>query len=233
MMKLISSRKIISLLLFELALFSIACSSPANVKKDSALNANSRSPANSPTNQTASTAKGFSKDQVCNLPKAVGGSSALAELGGGTWGKWGDSGGDNDYGCNGGKDSVKLEQQTAKISASYGAFGDVDTLHSVFAKYLALQYGGKTPVEGDLRRQYIDFCDGLAAKFYGQKLSENFKKRLIDESTYSSSDAAGRYSEKIGDGYIDLAAKKEKEVMFTLEVRFFANEADYKKYKDS
>ena len=69
-------------------------------------------------------------------------------------------------------------------------------------------------------------------KFYGEKLSEKFRKGLTDESTYPTSDAA-RYPEKIGEGYVDLAAKRDKDVMFTLEVRFFASEADYKKYKDS
>ena len=155
MKMLLSRRKLFSLFSFVLTLFLISCGSPANVKKGDVSNASSRPPGNSGANQGANTPYGILISQVCSLPKAVGGSSPLADLGGGTWGKWDNSGGENDYGCNGGKDSVKLEQETAKMSAFYGAFGSSDNVHYVFAKYAALQYGGKTPVEGKLRRNIL------------------------------------------------------------------------------
>lgn len=228
-----------SIYLFALIFFLGSCGDPKSEKRDALPTS---SPTNSPSppansnalaNQVTTSARGFSVSNICSLPKEVAGNSPFADLGGGTWGKWGDSEGELDYGCNGGNDSAKLEKEIAKVSAAYGALGRVDTVRFVFVKYTALQYGGKTPVEERLRHQYFDFCDNLSDKFFGQKLPEKFKKRLTDDSTYSSQGAANEYHEKAGTGYVNLKASKNTTAMVTLELRFFASEAEYKKYKDS
>jgi hypothetical protein len=221
-----------------LSLFLVSCGSPGNDQntlppKTPPLASPSPVAQNSPTNQTSSSSTRFSIDNVCSIPQQISGNSPFAGLGGGTWKKWGESAGDLEYGCDGGNESVKLEQATARISARYGAFGDAQAVHYVYAKYMALQYGGVTPVEKPLRQQYFDFCDGLSERLYGKKLPEKFKKRLADESTYSTRDKPSEYQEKVTDGYISLGARKEKEGMTTLEVRFFTSEEEFKKYKGS
>lgn len=194
--------------------------------------ANSNSPANQ--NASASTAQNFTPDVVCSLPKQVAPNTPFANLGGGSWGKWDDSGGDLDYGCNGGKDSYKLAaSDNGDITAEYGAIGGADTVRYVSAEYMAMQYAGLTPDEKKLRQQYADFCDKLSIKFYGVKMPEKFRKRLLDESTYSASGTANEYAEKVGSGYVNLSSNKNKNVMVLLDVHFFSSEAEYKKYKDS
>ena len=191
---------------------------------------------NSPANQNASTlaAQSFTPNIICSLPKQVTPSTPFANLGGGSWGKWNDSGGELDYGCNGGKDSFKLvASDNGDITAEYGAIGGVDTVHYVSAEYMAMQYTGLTPAEKQHRQQYVDFCDKLSMKFYGAKLSEKFRKRLLDESTYSASGTANEYAEKVGNGYVNLSSNKNKNIMVLLDVHFFSSEVEYKKYKDS
>ena len=66
----------------------------------------------------------FATTVVCSLPKQVARNTPFAELGGGSWGKWGDSGGELDYGCNGGKDSITLRKDAdLDITAEYGVIG--------------------------------------------------------------------------------------------------------------
>ena len=126
-------------------------------------------------------------------------------LGGGNWGKWNDSGGNLDYECNGGKDSVKIkEDENGDITVEYGAIGDADVVHYVSAEYTAIQYTGLTQTEKKFRQEYADFCDKLALKFYGVNYLEKFRKRLLDELTYSASGTANEYGEKVGDGYANL-----------------------------
>ncbi len=224
--------------LLTFSVFLVSCGSPGNNQnisppKTPALASPSPVAQSSPANPTSSPSAGFSVDDVCSIPQQISGSSSFAGLGGGTWKKWGESDGDLEYGCDGGNESVKLEHATARISARYGAFGGAQAVHYVYAKYMALQYGGVTPVEKPLRQQYFDFCDGLSERLYGKNLPEKFKKRLADEATYSTTDKPSEYQEKVADGYISLAAKKEKAGMTTLEVRFFTSEEEFKKYKGS
>ncbi len=139
-----------------------------------------------------------------------------------------------DFGCNGGKDSTKLKDDgNVDITAEYDAIGNADVVHYVSVEYTAMQYSGQTPDEKKLRQEYADFCDKLSEKFYGVKLPEKFKKRLLDESTYSQSGTANEYAEKVGSGYVNLSSNKNKTVMIMLDVHFFSSEDEYKKYKDS
>jgi hypothetical protein len=224
-----------------LLLFALSC---ANLKDRQNLNlastpVNSTSPSansNSSANQnaSASTAQNFTPEIVCLLPKQIAPNTPYANLGGGSWGRWSDSGGELDYGCNGGKDSVYIiSSDNGDITAEYGAIGASQTVHYVSVEYMAMQYTGLTPDEKKLRQQYIDFCDKLSVKFYGVKLPEKFRKRLLDESTYSPSGTANEYAEKVGIGYVNLSSNKNKNVMVMLDVHFFSSEAEYKKYKDS
>ena len=242
MINFLSQRNFIFLFSFALTLSLISCSGSKPEEKKTAPSTPSPSTTNStppPLNSNSSSSQitlspdGFSTNGICSLPKEIAGKSPFANLGGGTWEKWGDSEGELDYRCNGGNGAIKLEERIAKINARYGALGGPKSAHYVTAKYTALQYGGKVPVEEQFRQRYLDFCDDLSKKLYGQKLSETFRKRLTDESTYSNSGTANEYHEKIGNGYVNLAARKEKEAMISLEVRFYASEAEYKKYKDS
>jgi hypothetical protein len=179
-------------------------------------------------------AQSFAANVVCSLPKQVAANTPYANLGGGSWSKWSDSGGDLDYGCNGGRDSVELiKDANTDITAEYGAIGAADVAHYVSAEYMAMQYTGLTSAEKQLRRQYVDFCDKLSLKFYGIKLPEKFKKRLLDESTYSPSGTANEYAEKVGSGYVNLSSNKNKNVMVLLDVHYFSSEAEFQKYKDS
>ena len=239
MKNLLLQRNSISLFLLALMLFLVSCTNPKNEEKTTlpppspANSSLSLASSNSSANQVTLSPDGFSTNNICSIPKEVAGKSPFANLGGGKWEKWGEADGELDYACSGGNESVKLEDRIAKITARYGAMGGERTAHYVSAKYTALQYGGKTPVEEQLRLRYLDFCNDLSKNFYGQKLSEKFAKRLADESTYSNTEAANEYHEKAGNGYVNLAARKEKDAMITREVRFFASEAEYKKYKDS
>ncbi|WP_445174955.1 hypothetical protein, partial [Microcoleus sp.] len=131
--------------------------------------------ANSPANQKpeALTAQTFAANVVCSLPKLVAPNTPFADLGGGTWGKWDNSGGELAYGCNGGEDSIwLLDDSNFKILAEYGVIGGVQNAHQVSVEYMAVQYAGLTPAEKKWRQQYADFCDKLSAKFYGVKLPE-------------------------------------------------------------
>ncbi|CAN5848018.1 hypothetical protein BH20ACI4_BH20ACI4_23140 [soil metagenome] len=125
------------------------------------------------------------------------------------------------------------EDDNGDITAEYGAIGDVDVVHYVSAEYTVMQYTGLTPTEKKFRQEYADFCDKLALKFYGVKLPEKFRKRLLDESTYSISGTANEYSEKVGNGYVNLSSNKNKNVMVMLDVHYFSSEEEYKKFKDS
>jgi hypothetical protein len=175
----------------------------------------------------------FATTVVCSLPKQVARNTPFADLGGGTWGKWGDSGGELDYGCNGGQDSITLRKDGGvHISAEYGAIGGAEIPHYISVEYTAFQYNGQTGTEKQLRRQYADFCDKLSEKLYGLKLPQEFRKRLLDESTYSSTDTANEYAQKIGNGYANLSSSKKKSMMIMLDIHFFSSEVEYKTYKD-
>ncbi len=222
-----------SLSLLVLLLLVISCANLDNQENRTSQNSTSSSAnSNAPANQNAS--QSFEASIVCSLPKQVAPNTPFANLGGGTWGKWSDSGGDLDYGCNGGKDTVKiLASENGDITAEYGAIGGKDIVHYVTAEYMATQYTGLTSAEKQHRQQYVDFCDKLSQKFYGVKLPEKFRKRLLDESTYSPSGTANEYAEKVGSGYVNLSSNKNKNVMVLLDVHFFSSEAEFKKYKDS
>ncbi len=242
MKKFLSLQNPSSLSFLVLILFVISCANlkdrknqtspsptPANSTSSSA---NSNSSANQ--NTSTSTTPSFATNIICSLPKQVAPNTPFANLGGGSWGKWNDSGGELDYGCNGGKDSFKIvASDNGDITAEYGAIGGADAVHYVSAEYMAMQYTGLTPNEKKFRQQYVDFCDKLSMKFYGAKLPEKFRKRLLDESTYSASGTANEYDEKVGSGYVNLSSNKNKNIMVLLDVHFFSSEAEYKKYKDS
>lgn len=195
------------------------------------------SPANSdpPSNKTTSSAsQSFAVNNVCSLPKEVAPITPFASLGGGTWGKWHDDGGNLDYGCNGGKGMIKLlASDNGDIIAEYGAIGGKDVVHQVSAEYMAMQYTGLTASEKKFRQDYANFCDKLSVKFFGTKLPEKFRKRLLDEATYSPSGTANEFAEKVGSGYVNLSSNKNKNVMVLLDVHYFSSEAEYKQYKDS
>jgi hypothetical protein len=189
----------------------------------------------SPTleSQSSSISQSFTTNIICSLPRQVASGTPFADLGGGSWGKWGDSNGELDYGCNGGKDSIRLKDDgNVDITAEYGVIGGSQNPHYVSVEYTAYQYTGQTAEEKILRRQYADFCDKLSVKFYGMKLPDKFKKRILDESTYSSSGTANEYAEKVGTGYVNLSSNKNKTLMYMLDVHFFSSELEYKKYKD-
>lgn len=228
-----------SLSLLVLILFVISCANSKDREirtSPSPTPANSASSsANSPANQNpeASTAQAFATNVICSLPKQVAPNTPFANLGGGAWGKWDNSGGELAFGCNGGEDSIWLiDDGNVKINAEYGVIGGAQNAHQISVEYMALQYTGLTPAEKRWRQQYADFCDKLSAKFYGVKLPEKFRKRLLNESAYSTSDTANEYAEKVGNGYVNLSSSKNKATIM-LDVHFFSSEAEYKKYKDS
>ena len=197
---------------------------------------NAASSENLPTGQRieSSITASFAAKSVCSLPKQAAPNTPFANLGGGTWGKWGDSNGDLDYGCNDAKDSINLKADgNVEITAEYGAIGGTNAARYISAEYMAMQYSGQTPTEKELRQQYADFCDKLSEKIYGQKLPAKFKKRLLDESTYSASGTANEYGEEVGNGFVNLSSNKNKTILILLDVHFFSSEAEYKKYKDS
>jgi len=182
---------------------------------------------------SASVPQNFAANVVCSLPQQVAPNTPFANLGGGTWGRWGDSNGELDYGCNGGKDSITLKDDgNVNITAEYGAIGGPQIAHYISVEYSAFQYTGQTPTEKQLRQQYADFCDKLSEKLYGVKLPAQFRRRLLDESTYSPTSTANEYAEKVGSGYVNLSSNKNKALMIMLDVHFFSSEAEYKAYKD-
>ncbi len=242
MRKFLSLQNPSSLSFLVLILFVISC---ANLKDRENRTSPSSPPANSTTssansnssanqNASTSTTPSFATNVICSLPKQVAPNTPFANLGGGTWGKWSDDQNPElNYGCNGGKDSTKLKDDgNVDITAEYGVIGGAENAHQVSAEYTAFQYTGQTPAEKQLRQQYADFCDKLSLKFYGAKLPEKFRKRLLDESAYSTSNTANEYAEKVGTGYVNLSSSKNK-AMIMLDVHFFSSEAEYQKYKDS
>jgi hypothetical protein len=185
------------------------------------------------SNSTDSLTPNFATTIVCSLPKQVARNTPFADLGGGTWGKWGDSGGELDYGCNGGQDSISLRRNDGvDITAEYGVIGGAQIAHYISVEYTAFQYRGQTVAEKQLRQQYADFCDKLSETLYGLKLPKEFRNRLLDESTYSSTGTANEYAQKIGNGYANLSSNKNKAMMISLDVHFFSSEVEYKTYKD-
>ena len=231
-----------------LGVFAISCGGAvgeqANATRPPAARPNSNSPAtnaappagNASANQGTNAfvpMRGFSVEAICTMPQDVVKDSPFAGLGGGGWDKWDDAGGGFSYSCTGGRDSIKLEDVTAKISGRYSALGDQNGVQVVSATYIALQYGGKTPVEGPLRQKFVEFCDGLSRTFYGQPLPEKFRTRLTDESAYSEGASPDEYIEKTGNGLISLSARKEKSDLIRLEVNFFPDETAYKKFRES
>lgn len=172
--------------------------------------------------------------RATNCEDQVAPNTPFANLGGGSWNKWDNSAGELDYGCNGGKDSYKLlEDDNGDITAEYGAIGGADTVHYVSAEYTAMHYKGLASGEKKIRKQYADFCDKLSLRFYGVKLPDKFRKRLLDDSTYSTSGTANGYAEKVASGYVKLSSNKNKSMMILLDVHFFSSETEYQKYKNS
>jgi hypothetical protein len=175
----------------------------------------------------------FATNFVCSVPAQVVPDTPYAKLGGGSWGRWNQSGGKLDHGCNGGQDVIKLKEDgTVEITAEYGVLGGEQEAHYAYTQYTAFQYAGPSPAEKQLREQYADFCDKLAERFFGKRLSEKFRHRLLDESTYAPQGTANQYFEKISDGYVTFSANKNKS-MHLLNVNFFPSESDYRDYKDS
>lgn len=237
---------LVPLLAIALLSFAISCgrsNEPANATRPTTVRPNTNSPAanaappavNATGNQTGAAirAEGFSVENVCTLPQEVVEDSPFSGLGGGNWEKWDDADGGLSYNCTGGRDSIKLEDVIAKISGRYSALGDKASVQVVSATYIALQYGGETQVEGPLRQKFVEFCDSLARKFYGQPLPYKFRRRLTDEATYSESASSEEYTEKVGKGMLSLSARKEKSDLIRLEVNFFPDEAAYRKFKES
>lgn len=175
----------------------------------------------------------FAPNVVCSLPQQVAQRTPFAGLGGGSWRRWRDSDGGLDHGCHGSKDLVRLlDDGSSNISAEYEAVGGPEAVHYVSAKYTAFQHAGQTPAEKQLRQQYADFCDKLSERFYGVKLPEKFRRRLLDESTYLSSGAANQYAGEVGSGYVNLSSSKNESSMVVLDVHFFSGEEEYRAYKD-
>jgi len=175
----------------------------------------------------------FAPSVVCSLPQQVAPRTPFAGLGGGSWRRWGASGGGLDYGCDGGRDLVRLlDDGSSNVSAEYGAVGGPEAVRYVSAKYTAFQYAEQTPAEKQLRQQYADFCDKLSESFYGVKLPETFRKRLLDESTYLSSGAANEYAGEVGDGYVNLSSSTSQSLKVVLDVHFFSSEEEYRAYTD-
>jgi hypothetical protein len=178
-------------------------------------------------------ASSFATTAVCSLPAVVFKNSEFARLGGGNWRKWSNEGGELDHACEGGTDLIKLKNDGAlDVAAEYSVLGNAESVHYVSAEYTAFRYAGPSETEKTLRRQYADFCDRLAMKVYGTKLSETFRNRLLNESTYSTAGSANSYHEKIGIGYIRLSSNRNDK-MVMLDVHLFPTESDFRTYKDS
>lgn len=191
------------------------------------------SAANGSASEDGSKSSSFAAISVCSLPAQVLTNSAFAKLGGGRWQKWSDAGGELDYACEGGTDLIKLKKDdTLDISAEYSVLGNSQSAHYISVEYSSFRYAGPSETEKTFRRQYADFCDRLAMKLYGKRLSEPFKNRLLNESTYSTAGTANSYHERVGIGFIDLSSiRNDKMVM--LDVHFFPSESDFRTYKDS
>jgi hypothetical protein len=208
------------------------CRADRTSPSSTSTNSPSASPASNHHSDSSLTPN-FATSVVCSLPKQVARNTPFADLGGGTWGKWADSGGELDYGCNGGQDFIRLRKDgSVDITAEYGAIGGAQIPHYISVEYTAFQYNGQTGAEKQLRQRYADFCDKLSETLYGLKLPKEFRKRLLDESTYSSTDTANEYAQKIGNGYANLSSNKNKAMMISLDVHFFSSEVEYKTYKD-
>lgn len=187
-----------------------------------------------PTSSSDANSSPFALNVVCSLPKKAFRNTPFARLGGGSWGKWNDSGGELDYACNGGTDSIKLKKtDESDITAEYGVIGGANQVRYVSAEYTAFQYLGQTRDERVLRREYVDFCDKLAELLYGQKLSKGFRERMLNESRYSPSGTANEYAEKIGSGYLTLSSNRNKSLMFQIHLQFFPSEAIYRRFKNA
>jgi hypothetical protein len=214
-------------------LLSMLCSAGRTSPSSTSTNSPSSLAPSSPNPSDSSLTPHFVTTVVCSLPKQVARNTPFADLGGGTWGKWGDTDGELDYGCNGGQDFIRLRKDgSVDISAEYGAIGGAQIPHYISVEYTAFQYNGQTVAEKQLRQQYADFCDKLSETLYGLKLPKEFRKRLLDESTYSSTGTANEYAQKVGNGYVNLSSNKNKAMMIMLDVHFFSSEVEYKTYKD-
>jgi len=233
------TRLILNILALSLFLSSVCCSKTSEGVKEPALRSNSNvsNPSTAassvplPENRAATSGNGFSAANVCSLPQEVAAGSQFAVLGGGSWGKWDDDGGELSYGCSNSTDSIKLEDISAKIKAYYAVLGNGEKAHSISAKYVALQYGGKIPAEGPLRQQFIKFCDSLSARLFGVGLPEEFRKRLADRSV-SPSEVANGHQGKVGTGYANMTIRSTKAGMVELDVEFYPSEDEYKQYSD-
>lgn len=181
---------------------------------------------------------GFPTGEICSLPQKVAVGGPFASLGGGIWGKWKDTGGETDFGCNGGKDMIEIVKRTPvsddlEIIAEFGVIGGKTKAHYISVEYDANQYNGLSPEERKYREQYADFCDKMSLRLYGTKMPAKFRKRLLDDSAYAPAGSASEYAEKVGNGFLGLSSTKNKTMMILLDVQFFASEEEYQKYKDS
>lgn len=220
-----------------LILLALGCVCGNSGEKEMSQSRNTQTPVTPPTAASSAVTKPelgyFAPGAICSLPREAAPGSPFASLGGGTWDRWGDEGGELDYGCEGGTDDIKLlDDGGNSITAEYGAIGGPNAVHYLSVEYTAFQLTGQTTTEKRLRRQYADFCDKLSEKFYGKKLPAKFRARLLDESTYSSSGIANEYAEKVGSGYVNLSSNKNGSQMIMLDVHFFSSEVEYKTYKD-
>lgn len=176
----------------------------------------------------------FAPTVACSLPSQVARDTPFANLGGGSWERWAEPADKLAYGCEGGKDDVRLlKDSESEIIVEYSALGGADVANDISVEYSAYQYTGQRPIENQLRQRYADFCDALSVRLYGMKLPPAFKTRLLNESAYSTTDSANEYAEKVGGGYVRLSsiktgARGAKVIM--LDVHFFASEEEFKIY---
>jgi len=236
--------KVLLTVIFALTL--IGCNSAVDKKQTvstAAQNSSSpppaASPANLPANQNAASPPNpnYATTNICSAPKEVAPDTPFAKLGGGKWEKWGVSDGYLSYGCKDAKNlsnsiDIKTDNPILYIAAKYDALGEAQAVHSVATEYTAGQTPTIVPDEKKYREQYADFCDKLSSKFYGLKLPDTFKKKLLDEANYSPYLKDIKYGEKVGTGYVIMTSEISKEKdLIRLQVHFYSNETDYNKYK--
>ena len=186
------------------------------------------------TKDTPPITSGFSTQQFCDLPKQIAPNTPFGALGGCKWGKSVDLGDkEMDFSCSG-EEMIKLQNQaTQEIAVEFSPWGGEKSVHYLSLEYTANNIGGLDPNESKFRQQYADFCDKVAEKLYGVKLSEKFRKRLLNESTYSPKGVTNLYGEKVGNGYITLSTNKVQSTMILLYVTYYSSEDEFQKYKDS
>jgi len=226
-----------------LALTLIGCNSAVDKKQTVSTVAQNSSPsptasANLPVNQNSPSPPNpnYATSNICSAPKEIAANTPFAKLGGGKWEKWGASDGYLSYGCKDAKNlsnsiDIKTENPIMYVGVKYDALGEAQAVHNVATEYTAGQTPIIVPDEKKYREQYADFCDKLSSKFYGLKLPDTFKKKLLDESAYSPYETVIKYGEKVGTGYVIMTSEMSREKdLIRLKVYFYSNEIDYNKY---